>query len=508
MAAPDLVLLSGDVVQGGANTSEFACAHEWITRFCDAAGVPPDRVFVIPGNHDIDRHEFPDEHRDLLDLSKKATPEFRRAVDTFWDSPGTLAAIDAKFRRHREFAQRYAAVKYGALGSWRAQIEIAGISVDFLGLNSVWTGGHDDLDKPGYPVVGQSQRESLDELAQPSLRPDLTLVLQHNPTSYLNSIDALQHANWLDLKDALVFCGHLHESQMTEHRSMRGRHLELMGGALYAGYADRRRYSLGTIDLEPAKRSLAIALRAAEPDTESVFGRDPHRYQGARDGIARIGQGLDLPNLGHPKREKDQLEIDLERACLAFDGETYRIAIEKTYRNPTDRPWTHIEALILVNAHPDDPVRSRELYRQHPLELSDIDFHARCDGVEIEYATLHDLDSSKHLHLILGDGSSNNPGLLPEATAVLDYSFAVDRRFWGPYFERHIRRPTARIECELVFPNGLLESLALVANRNITDRDLTSQLITEEAADRVTWRWESDQPRLQARYWFGWQFRS
>jgi predicted MPP superfamily phosphohydrolase len=504
--SPDIVLVSGDVVRAGSDTGMFECAHAWIARFCAAAELPTDRVFVVPGNHDIDRSRVQAVHHDLLDFSKCDTASFRQEVDKIWDSPATVAEVNDKLAAYHAFAGRYAPVTRADLGSWRTSVEVNGITVDLIGLSSVWTGGTDALDKPGFPAIGQIQRETVDEIAASFPAGDVVLVLQHNPTSYLNSIDALQHETWLDEKDAIVYSGHLHQSAMAERRSMFGRHLELMGGALYATYAGRRQYSMGTMVLDVDERGFSIALRGAHGDSESTFRRDTHRYPGARNGVAQFEQSAKRANLGHRPPHRDQLEIDLERAFLRFDDDRYAVNIEKTYSNPTERIWTHVEALVLVNAFPDDPVRSRELYRKRPLELEDIAFAARRDGAAIDWQVVHDLDSSKELQLILGDGSDRNPGLEPGGITVLDYSFTIDRARWGPYFERHIRRPTARIYCELDFPASCLTELLLIGNRNITNRDLSTDLECDSDGVRRVWRWEKDDPHLQSRYRFSWRF--
>ena len=405
-----------------------------------------------------------------------------------------MIELDEKFSAFHAFADHYAPVTRGPLGCWRAIAELNGVRLELIGLNSVWTGGSDDLDKPGYPVVGDTQREAVAELATGADETDVTLVLQHNPVSYLNSIDALQHANWLDDHDGVVFCGHLHQSSLAERRSMRGRHIEMLGGALYADYADRRRYSLGSFEIGADERHFAVALRAADADSDSTFGRDPHRYPGAREGIASFAQRKDLPILGRLPPERDQLEIDLKRATLQFDGDQYHVEIEKIYRNPTNRPWTHIDALVLANAFPNDPVRSRALYHAHPIELREIGFFARCDGKDIPWLVLNDLDSTKELHLVLGQGTDESPGIEPGESATLVYGFSIDKRYWGPYFERHIRRPTRRIECRLQFPSESVIDMQLTLNPNITNRILTGETETETEDTSMVWRWSSDDP--------------
>ena len=48
------LLVGGDIAFKG-DPQEYATAIEWLREFADACGCPMERVFVIPGNHDVDR---------------------------------------------------------------------------------------------------------------------------------------------------------------------------------------------------------------------------------------------------------------------------------------------------------------------------------------------------------------------------------------------------------------------------------------------------------------------
>jgi hypothetical protein len=51
-AAPDAVLVSGDVAFGG-DPDEYAYALSWLDELCRALSTTLSSVFVIPGNHDV-----------------------------------------------------------------------------------------------------------------------------------------------------------------------------------------------------------------------------------------------------------------------------------------------------------------------------------------------------------------------------------------------------------------------------------------------------------------------
>ncbi|HVG60856.1 MAG TPA: metallophosphoesterase [Hyalangium sp.] len=50
----DLVCFTGDVVYAGKAT-EYAFAHALVAQLLEPLRLPMERLFVVPGNHDIDR---------------------------------------------------------------------------------------------------------------------------------------------------------------------------------------------------------------------------------------------------------------------------------------------------------------------------------------------------------------------------------------------------------------------------------------------------------------------
>src|SRR6185436_5141312 len=52
--APDLLVVTGDLAEWGLR-SEFDDALKFLRGLCDFLKLPPSRVAIIPGNHDINR---------------------------------------------------------------------------------------------------------------------------------------------------------------------------------------------------------------------------------------------------------------------------------------------------------------------------------------------------------------------------------------------------------------------------------------------------------------------
>jgi hypothetical protein len=50
----DAILVSGDIAFKG-HPAEFEVADAWLKELAAASGCRPDRIYVVPGNHDVDR---------------------------------------------------------------------------------------------------------------------------------------------------------------------------------------------------------------------------------------------------------------------------------------------------------------------------------------------------------------------------------------------------------------------------------------------------------------------
>jgi 3',5'-cyclic AMP phosphodiesterase CpdA len=59
------ILVSGDIAFSG-HEDEYKIAHGWLQRLCAKVGCPLENVWVIPGNHDVDRKASPSANLTLM----------------------------------------------------------------------------------------------------------------------------------------------------------------------------------------------------------------------------------------------------------------------------------------------------------------------------------------------------------------------------------------------------------------------------------------------------------
>jgi 3',5'-cyclic AMP phosphodiesterase CpdA len=81
----DLVCFTGDIAFSGAR-EEYAAATPRIKRILEILGVPPERFYAIPGNHDVNRNLQPEAWNGLRDRLT-GSPETREA-SSVWMAGG------------------------------------------------------------------------------------------------------------------------------------------------------------------------------------------------------------------------------------------------------------------------------------------------------------------------------------------------------------------------------------------------------------------------------------
>ena len=155
-------------------------------------------------------------------------------------------------------------------------IEVAGISIGVLQLNTAWAAGQDN-----ELLAGEAQvRQALDEAADAFLR----IALVHHPLEDLAEVDRVRLRSLLGSPGGVHFLlrGHLHHPSTVVGTSPDGELVELAAGATYLGGKWPRTCLLTELDLAAGK---ARTLFYRYGDTGAGFwAPDTLAYQGAPDG--------------------------------------------------------------------------------------------------------------------------------------------------------------------------------------------------------------------------------
>jgi hypothetical protein len=291
----DLVALTGDTAANGL-AEEYAAATPFIMNTLERLGVPSERFFLVPGNHDVHRLTEPDAWAEL----RAGIHHYPGAVSEWLADSGPVPFRfeptwrDAVLQREQPFwtwverdlgrsALQPAHSLHGRLG-YSVDVPGLGVPVRLIGLDSAWLAG-DDRDA-GRLWLTEDQLGILCHDPDGTPWPGFRLALVHHPLSHL--ADGRVATRELGKTVDLLLRGHQRAPVACElaepGRSMR----ELAAGCLYAGMdSTARLYGCHVIDavLDEAGRPLCyqIRFRAWSPHTHQ-WHDDSSLYHEARDG--------------------------------------------------------------------------------------------------------------------------------------------------------------------------------------------------------------------------------
>ena len=203
------IVVTGDIAFSG-KANEYELASTFFASLLDKIGLDAGRLFVVPGNHDVDRSSqtyMYDGVRsrlasqwdidEFLGLESERSQLLERQAAFREFRKGLLVDVDDTGEPNEGLAQ----VRH---------IDLNGFRVCVLELNSAWLSG--DKDRQGSLLVGE--RQMIDAVAAAEkANPHLSVALTHHPTDWLAEFDRIACANRLVPQVDVFHSGHLHTHQ-------------------------------------------------------------------------------------------------------------------------------------------------------------------------------------------------------------------------------------------------------------------------------------------------------
>lgn len=292
----DLVVFTGDLADWGHET-DYPMGIELLQRTCKALEVPRERLFVVPGNHDIARKTEEAAWKAMRDGAGRAaqavsdwmaggrTPagfedRWRDALlerqASFWKAMADLGRADLAPRSHR----------HGRLG-YRVPIQLDGLAAPLwvIGLDTAWLAG-DERDT-GSLRLTEHQVELLASSDEGDDLPGFRLALMHH--RFADLADGERMRRLLADRADLVLHGHQHEAAVEPWASPDHALLVLAAGCLYEGDEGHRwPNACQLIDLELTDTArperAAIRFRGWADRNGFFWGDDGLLYRSARGG--------------------------------------------------------------------------------------------------------------------------------------------------------------------------------------------------------------------------------
>lgn len=208
----DAILVGGDIAFAG-KPAEYEAALAWLYELADACGCKRERIYVVPGNHDIDRDiilgslSVQNAQQAIIRASDREA-EVLRQLNHKDTGPVLLKPLGA----YNEFASRFLAAVFAPEQMfWKADLPLSdGVLLRVYGLTStVLSGAHipdGQNDKPGdlYLAPHQMVIDPVDNV--------VNVVICHHPPEWMSDSDRIRD----DIKHraSIHLFGHKHRQRI------------------------------------------------------------------------------------------------------------------------------------------------------------------------------------------------------------------------------------------------------------------------------------------------------
>jgi calcineurin-like phosphoesterase family protein len=218
----DSVFIVGDIAFSGKK-EQYAEAEIWLKNLTDAAGCPDHAVYMVPGNHDIDRDECSEIAEALQNNLKSKTPEeISKHISMLINDPSEI--LIPKFENFLNFANGFNGFfESPQVPYWNKTIRNWGEdSIRVYGLNSAIFS--DKKDKKKRLALGEHQFIFERE---PGVH---NVILLHHPLEWLADEEKIRE--YFESRARIWLFGHEHEFRITEDKTTDGfERVEIYAGA-------------------------------------------------------------------------------------------------------------------------------------------------------------------------------------------------------------------------------------------------------------------------------------
>ena len=307
------VLVTGDLAFAG-KPSEYEAATHFLKKITDILEIDPDRVWVVPGNHDVDRgRQTPTVkllHKALREAALKDRPALDDKLREFLEEDDA-SPLFAPLEGYNVFADRYGCRSRPDKLAWQHDFPLDhGWTLRVHGLNSALVSGADDDQSGGRLVLGSPQWMA------PNLNGVCHLIMCHHPLDWLFEYEDVEDN--FEHRIKVLLCGHKHRQRIRSSN-----YTVVHSGALHP---DRHedgwdpRYNVVSLQIKQNGESSKMNVRVYERQYSSERRRfmpdfDPDTEKKFREHCYSLGMWKP------PANDERQLESSSELVTVADEPE-------------------------------------------------------------------------------------------------------------------------------------------------------------------------------------------
>jgi nucleoside phosphorylase/predicted phosphodiesterase len=220
------ILVTGDIAYSGS-AKQYVTAERWLKEICQRAGCDPKNVWMVPGNHDVNRQiadrskSLQDCHRNLRQINPDVNPG---AIDDHLK--GYLTDEDFKntflkpLNDYISFASKYGCQIGAEKVYWEKDVQLNdGSTLRLRGMTTALISDKYDDNKNNKLVLGRHQAVCRDE------KGVVYMTLAHHPPAWLLDEDEVD--DYLKARASIHLFGHKHRQRVEKAE----RYIRLSAGA-------------------------------------------------------------------------------------------------------------------------------------------------------------------------------------------------------------------------------------------------------------------------------------
>ena len=252
LSRPDLIFCTGDIAFGESSNAPLCGQYEQAKEFfndllavCAKGDVllPKERLFVVPGNHDVNRRSINLDAQTTLttwakDANKHAGTINQRVEDCSKEFRDTITRLD----EYANFVREFLPHQHDPHGRhhFTSICECNGRKIGIAGFNSAWTCSGPEDDRNIWLAADWQFNNAKHHLKD----VDVRFGLMHHPVDWLNSADRELATRRISSDYHFWLHGHSHNSWVTPIQT----HIVIGAGAIGAKDSEEFGINLTSID--------------------------------------------------------------------------------------------------------------------------------------------------------------------------------------------------------------------------------------------------------------------
>jgi predicted phosphodiesterase len=351
----DFVLATGDLAFAG-KANEYVRAAAFFDEVLRVAGIPRQRIFFIPGNHDVDR-----DRQKMCFAGARHVLQSQNEVDAFLGAPDEVATLLQRQEHYYRFQNGYLPAQERTWTSDRlgyvSTLTVEGLRIAIVGLNTSWL-AEGGLADHGRLLAGERQIIDALRIADQTA-PHIMIAMGHHPFHLLNDFDRRPAQRRIEEACHFFHCGHLHDPE-TRDAVRGGVHcLTVAAGASFDSRHTQNAYSVVALDVMNAARTVKTVQYKPVDDAfsyESVEAFPLIINKVMPCGVGELGRAIELyrPDLASFAYYMAALLVEAKAEVPIVAGKTYAFGSIELME---DQPASELKAATIAFMKTRNPLR-------------------------------------------------------------------------------------------------------------------------------------------------------